>query len=1375
MSGVAGTRPSSAGGRVLPYAGRRGLHAPTRILVVCIFALAAVALLGASSSSAAVGGRSAFGGNGTEGGQFEHAGGLAINQTGAGGVEVGDIYVTDPESNRVQEFDEDGTFVRAFGADVGGAGVDVCTVPADCGPGAESADAAAVPRASRVAIDQSTGAVFVAGRGRGLAGPDRPNNRIDVFSATGVFEGAFGWDVDAAAPAQALQFCTTATGCLEGSSGSGAGQLPIVQTEFGPTMAMNPVTGRLVVADTPNLRIDEFEPTYLGGDVTGISFVRAYGWGVRTGAQEFQICTATCHAPTIANPNEPGAFGETEQPRALAIDSDGNVYAAGTTGPTGRENRIEKFSDQGAYLGDFVASPAQASEGRLLGPLSFSASTGDLLVYESGGDKNIRALGPAGETVESFVVHPEGSLFSGNVEALAEEEATGLLVASEFEAGGVVVFGEPILPLVSIDPVVNPGGTRAVFEGTVDPTGLFASYKFEYSTDGGVTWTVAGQSGRLPADEVSHAVSGEAVGLEALTEYKVRLVAEKAFVGGRAQAETTFQTGPAAPNAGATSAAAISESGASLIAKLNPESEATEYQFECVDQTSFEQSEFSDAFKVPNSPETVNASEAITVQQTVTGLSETATYHCRLSARNGTGSNIGPETVFVTYRSTPGIAADGRVYEQASPVDKNGSDAGGWQYLLGAAADGDGITYYVGSGGSTGVGGQEFPLYDASRSESESAWGSTGLLPPSSVGNRALILGWSQDLTRDYVLAWNSGSTATFYIQDLADGTLEQVATGLAPYEGARVAGESNDETEILFESPKELVKGAVSGVPNLYSWNRITHSLTLVSLLPGEVKSSTGSFAGPYDWPDKEPKAGGALAGAYTNLHAFSADGTTAFFTTRNVGHLYVRKHIGGAGSSTVQVDASQKTNGSGPGGTDPQGAQKAAFMVASTDGTRVFFTSPSELTNDATTGTADQGNDLYRYEVASGQLIDVAPDTSDPTGAEVQGVLGASADGSYVYFAANGVLAEGAAPGNCRSSAVTGWGAGEVCNLYVWHEGEITFISSIGPTVASGGLNWMPLPSIGSSIIAMNPARVSTDGHTLVFATSLSVTGYASEGHNEFYRFNTESGLTCVSCNPTGAPPVGRATLQDIEPGVAKPSIPGTSSFIRNMSADGDRVFFETPDKLVSADTNGDHGCPEARAVKGCQDVYEWEAENTGSCRSHDEDGGCLYLISTGKSAEPSFFAGASENGKDVFFFTQESLVGQDKDQLYDVYDARVGGGLAGQSSTPPTSCEGVEACQGPGPSSVVGGSPGTASFTGPGNPPQKNVCRKGFKRKGKKCVRKSPPKKHKSKPPKKHKSKPPKKHKSKPPKKHKSKPPKKHKSTSARKHRKKGHDHA
>jgi len=109
---------------------------------------------------------------------------------------------------------------------------------------------------------------------------------------------------------------------------------------------------------------------------------------------------------------------------------------------------------------------------------------------------------------------------------------------------------------------------------------------------------------------------------------------------------------------------------------------------------------------------------------------------------------------------------------------------------------------------------------------------------------------------------------------------------------------------------------------------------------------------------------------------------------------------------------------------------------------------------------------------------------------------------------------------------------------------------------------------------------------------------------------------------------------------------------------SSDVDTVFFTSAEKLVPGDTD----------LK--EDVYE---------RSFDAGLG-IYVtreISTGPTggndAFDASFRGVSEDGKTVFFSTDESLVAADKDQARDVY-ARVGSGGTVLVSRPDPSCPAV-----------------------------------------------------------------------------------------------------
>lgn len=1267
-----------------------------RVSLCVMLTIPALLVAFPSSAFAAQGVASFFGGWGTQGGQFILDTGIAINQNGVGGADAGDIYIADQRNNRVEQLSASGSFIRAFGLGVAGPGVNICTVAASCTAGEAKGTAAALVAPSHVAIDQTTGTVYVTGGHQNVDGHITPSdNRVAVFSAAGEFEGAFGWNVKASGGAEELQYCTSATGCKAGSSGAGAGQFDDgAGNEAFDSVAVSPVDGHVIVGNAGNQRVDEFAPTFESGKVTGVSFVHGFGWGANTGANEFQICTIACHAPAQSSGTGLGQFNE-NSPRGVAVDESGRIYVLSHDEP-GPKARITTFNPEGQPIGVFT-------QGDLVG-VTVNASNNHVLTTERRASSAIVAeYDSDGNTLQTFL---DGDEANGLYD-LAQREATGSIYiatlmppqASELPEWGVIELGESVPPTASVEPVSTFTGTTAVFEGHVNPRGLFTRYHFEYSSDG-AQW-VALRQAFLPSDNLEHAVVQEATGLEALTHYQVRLVADKLFNSGTAVAETNFETSTAPPITSNPTVSAVSDQGASLSGTVNPEQQTTTYRFECVSDLNFNESGYREAAEIPPGGATLSpAGKEVSVNQSIHGLGAATTYHCRLKAENPTGTVTGPETTFTTYAvQSPGLP-DGRVFEQATPVMKNGSDAKGWEYLIKGAPDGNAVTYFItGGGGNSGGGGQEFPTYVANRVSE--GWASHPFLPSSAYGERANVVGWSEDLNRDYVLTWNSGGSATFYSQDVAGGTLEEIASGLEPYEGAQYAGESRDGNRVLFESRKALVPEAIEGAWNLYVWNRDSDSLSLVSVLPDESISPGGAFAGPYNWGALEAKAGGAGGNMYTSdLHVFSDDGSKVFFTTSNVDQLYVRTGIGSPDPSTAQVSASHKTNGSGPGGRDPNGSRKAAFMEATPDAHYAFFTSPEELTNDATTGTADQGNDLYRYDVETGQLIDLASDSGDQNGAEVQGLLGASADGSYAYFAANGVLAEGATVGDCKASPVTGWAQPGTCNLYLWHEGTISFVSRIGGDVGTGGRNWVSTIYNGQ-LRPMKSARVSEDGKTVSFLTSVSPTSYDSEGKSEFYRYNTEEGLRCVSCNPTGAPPLSGATLQDVSAGFTAPNHP-SPFFIRNLSVDGKRVFFETPDKLIASDTNGDAGCPAVvgrPSIRICQDVYEWEASGAGTCQSKSQNGGCLYLISTGESSEPSYFADASTDGNDVFLFTRQTLVRQDTDQLYDVYDARIGGGIASQNQPSPTPCEG-EACK-PTPSAPPDiPTAVSASFSGPGN---------------------------------------------------------------------------
>jgi sugar lactone lactonase YvrE len=374
--------------------------------------------------------------------------------------------------------------------------------------------------------------------------------------------------------------------------------------------------------------------------------------------------------------------------------------------------------------------------------------------------------------------------------------------------------------------------------------------------------------------------------------------------------------------------------------------------------------------------------------------------------------------------------------------------------------------------------------------------------------------------------------------------------------------------------------------------------------------------------------------------------------------------------------------------------------------------------------------GNDLYRYDHESGGLIDLAPDSSDPHGAQVIGMLGSSDDGNSVYFAANADL-DGAGPaesGNCEP----GHGEHGSCSVYLWQaEGTGACataggcISFVARSNAEFGSNWWG-GHTAAGFDEMKYSRVSADGSTLVFYSGRRQTAYDNQGTPEFYRYDAASGqISCLSCDPTGAPPV---FAPDVKNGnlfhAPTTSITYRAQIFlsRNLSPDGKRFFFQSPDKLVPGDVNGEVKCDSKEETQvgsgpSCLDAYEWEAPGAGSCIENGAayspaNGGCLYLLSTGTGPYPSYLADVSESGDVAFIFSRQQLVPTDEDVQEDLYAVKVDGGLAADHEARPASCEG-DACRGA--SSKPSGAPGagTAAFEGPGNPKSntnKTRCPKG-----------------------------------------------------------------
>jgi hypothetical protein len=614
--------------------------------------------------------------------------------------------------------------------------------------------------------------------------------------------------------------------------------------------------------------------------------------------------------------------------------------------------------------------------------------------------------------------------------------------------------------------------------------------------------------------------------------------------------------------------------------------------------------------------------------------------------------------------------ADCRAYEMVSPVDKNGGDALAYLSQARSSSSGDRAIFGSFNGFANTPSLRYLLQYMASRTAT--GWSTASLIPQQNFGNLSTTnppqaVGLSPDLSKVVDQAGDPApdraaqpGTYNLFERDSATRLFGLLTpAGVASASFLAFDDASDDFSHVLFESTAKLTHDAPidnanaepttlspnSTPSNLYE--NVNGEVRLVGILPDGTPAPNGARAGFVLTAGGSSLASGGLGGGVYTQDAMSRDGSRIFWTDFGTNQIYARLD----GDRTVAVSASQRST--------PDTTQPATFQGATPSGSDAYFLSTERLTDDSNPGSGGNGEgDLYAYDVDSGRLTDLM---AVPGRTAVGlGLLGASADGSYVYFAANGDSLAAGAPASQT-------------NIYVWHEGALSFVATLPDVNASNSgadvVNWAV-----STIGGVKTARVSADGRYLVFSSIAPLTAYDNAGRVEFYRYDAASGLspTCVSCNPSGAPATADASIGTDAPN-AQGRVQGAAPLLTNdLSSDGRRVFFQTADSLVPSDTNGR------------MDVYEWED-------------GHVHLISSGRDASDSYLGDASLTGDDVFFTTRQALVPQDQDTNSDMYDARVNGGFPTQAAVPP--CSG-DTCQGNPSAAPVLPAPASPTVFGTGN---------------------------------------------------------------------------
>jgi hypothetical protein len=412
-----------------------------------------------------------------------------------------------------------------------------------------------------------------------------------------------------------------------------------------------------------------------------------------------------------------------------------------------------------------------------------------------------------------------------------------------------------------------------------------------------------------------------------------------------------------------------------------------------------------------------------------------------------------------------------------------------------------------------------------------------------------------------------SGEAAFF--RRAPDGQYTQMVAG------GFFSGASTNLQSFIVSSGKHLLPGDASRTLGESIYEMVGSTLSLVDVDDsGHLLSDCGSTVR-------------SEAGAISN------DGQRIFFSTSPGCTGPVRVYMRTGGAATTQISASQcDLADCGP-------EADATFAGASPSGSSAFLVTEQRLTD----GDSDSSADLYRYDVASGNLSLV---TSGPLGDKLIPTTEAvriSADESHLYF-----------------GAVEQTGPGETSEPRLYMED-------------SSGLHLVPGAAPSKFV------QLSEDGRYAVFATKAALVAGDTDESSDVYRYDAQDGtVTQISIGPLGGNGPFDATIESFLLGGSIPAYAGTvvNYPYRAMSEDGSRIFFETAERLVPEDRNE------------TTDVYEWA-------------NGSLGLVSAGAGTRESNYVIATPDGKTVFFMTGETLLPLDRNGgNLDLYAARIGGGF-------------------------------------------------------------------------------------------------------------------
>jgi NHL repeat len=1326
------------------------------VALCCALALIALAALVPSAASAAQAHKfsAAFGAPGAGAGQLAllapvleegEAGGHKIHELKSGGSglavneETGAVYIADTGNHRVSEFTSTGTPLRSFGADVGGAGVDVCT--ATCLAGTAGSGPGQFQTPTFIAVDNSAGPshgdVYVADTGDSFVSKfDSAGKLIESWGVNGQLSGSPSGEGGAFA----------SFGSLNGIAVDTSGNLEVFDQHslvyrFDQGGTFIPPAFSTSGAKPGGLAVDGAGSSYL---LEGFSTVEKLA---STGARVGRVT----HSPSEGG-SAPTGLTADQLHNDLYVDEEGSSIGD-------ISSQCEPSAGECSAVEVFGAGHLTAAAG-----LAINSATGNLYAAETATDQiAVFAVGLEATIEAASAVEPTKATLHGKVDPEGAE-----ITRCQFEYGETTAYGS-VVPCVETPEQIGSGTAPVAVHA--DLTGIAGGSRYHYrlrasrtptNDEGNDVRSEDEELTTLPLPTIDEASATAVTATSARLNAKINprgLETHYRFEYGPCASASTCSTSPF-PNAAPEAPADIGSGSADVAVSQQIEGLSPNVTYH------FRVAAISATNGTATSPEHTFVFLTEPGQQPETPCSNEALRHAN-------GSLALP---------------DCRAYELVTPARKNGA-------LIGALFLGQ-VSPQISTDGETVIAPSIQCFADAQSctasrlsegepfefSRTETGWVTNPLAPPASAFLTSRWYQFNPDAETALFSIPNASGGDDFLARQ-PDGSFSDIGPigeGKTSYNQVASWVSSANLSHLVYMATRRTDVGAepvwsfdqtIGNHLGLYEYVGSENSrplLVAVSGGPGstDLIGTCGSELG-----------GGGAAGpdAFGSL---SADGRTVYFgvlpcasgSGTNAGRavpvkeLFARIDGEGPGAHTIAISQPGALVSGPPNDacttsectTDTSikaNFRDASFEGASNDGFRAFFTSTQQLTDSASqdpskSDTADgrcenttgaNGCNLYLYDStptsaggpeAGHNLIDVSAGARDGGGPQVQGTVAISPDGSHVYFVAKGVLTETLNTQGER--AVEG-----ADNLYLYQRGAaqatgtLTFIASLAP---SDRANWRSRGLFQGA----GEADVTPDGDYLVFASHRALThDSGAEGPAQIYRYEARAqALTQVSIgrrgfNDNGNSDKGDASIKAADVSGYPPFRSGPAKANPTMSDDGRYVFFQSPNALApGALDDVQLGTEEVSANKiipyYAQNVYEWEEPGAGGC---SEPSGCVTLLSDGKEVVEGGklvinsveLLGTDATGEDVFIAAADPLTWQDTDTQRDYYDLRVNGGFAPPSE--PAICKG-DACKGPGTQAGGEQGPATPGFNGPSegpkNPP-KATCKKGFVKKGGKCVKK------------------------------------------------------